>query len=165
MAPFAKHQTLIEQITEDISRFKNRHESCREQRIGRLWSEEIAGLKGILRSERKQLVAAICQYPDLAERLALIASVDGVGLATAVTILVRMPEIGRVTSEKDAALVGLAPYEDDSGDHVGARCIDGGRERLRKSLYNATLLQGRGGASGIQVPYCAMICCSFATQT
>jgi transposase len=59
LAPFAKHLTLIEQITEDVARLKNRRESCRDQRIGRLWSEEIARLKGILRSERKQLVAAI----------------------------------------------------------------------------------------------------------
>jgi transposase len=139
LAPFAKHLTLIEQITEDVARLKNRHESCRDQRIGRLWGEEIARLKGLLRSELKQLVAAIRQHPDLAGRLALIASVDGVGLPTAVTILVRMPEIGRVTREQAAALAGLAPYDDDSGDHVGARCIDGGRERLRKSIYNATL--------------------------
>jgi transposase len=139
LAPFAKHLTLIEQITEDVSRLKNRRESCRDPRIGRLWSEEIARLNKIIRSERKQLVAAIRQHPDLAERLDLIASVDGVGLPTAVAILVRLPEIGRITREQVAALAGLAPYDNDSGDRVGARCIDGGRERLRKSVYNATL--------------------------
>ena len=77
--------------------------------------------------------------PTLAERLDLIASVDGVGLRTAVAILVRMPEIGRVTREQAAALAGLAPYDDDSGEHVGMRHIDGGRERLRRSLYAAAL--------------------------
>jgi transposase len=139
LAPFAKHLTLIEQITEDVARLKNRRESCRDKRIQRLWSEEIARLNRILRSERRQLVAAIRRHPDLAERLELMASVDGVGLPTAVAILVRMPEIGHITREQVAALAGLAPYDDDSGDHVGARCIAGGRERLRKSIYNATL--------------------------
>jgi len=46
---------------------------------------------------------------------------------------VRIPEIGRVSREQAAALAGLAPYDDDSADRVGARHIDGGRERLRKS--------------------------------
>jgi hypothetical protein len=41
--------------------------------------------------------------------------VNGVGLRTAVAILVRMPEIGRVTREQAAAIAGLAPYDDDSG--------------------------------------------------
>jgi transposase len=60
-------------------------------------------------------------------------------LKTAVAILVRMPEIGRITREQAAALAGLAPYDDDSADHVGVRHIEGGRERLRKSLYTAAL--------------------------
>jgi transposase len=139
LAPFAEHLTLVEQITEDISLIKTRRESCRDQRIRHLWSEEIARLKALLRVELKTLVAKIRQHRDLAERLDLIASIDGVGLRTAVAILVRMPEIGRVTREQAAALVGLAPYDDDSGDQVGVRHIDGGRERLRKALYTAAL--------------------------
>lgn len=139
LAPFAEHLTLVEQITEDISLIKTRRESCRDQRIRSRWKEEIARLRGLLRIELKALVANIRRHRDLAERLDLIASIDGLGLRTAVAILVRMPEIGRVTREQAAALVGLAPYDDDSGDQVGVRHIDGGRERLRKSLYAASL--------------------------
>lgn len=137
LAPFAGPLTMIEQITDDITRLKTRRESCRDPRIRRTWSEQIAGLKALQRRELKDLVAAIRQHPDLAKRLKLIASVDGVGLRTAVAILVRMPEIGSVTREQAAALVGVAPYDDDSGKHAGARHIAGGRERLRGSLYNA----------------------------
>jgi transposase len=139
LAPFAEHLTMIEQITEDIARFKTRRESCRNPRIGHFWDEEVARLRRQLKIELEQLVAAIRQHPDLAERLNLIASVDGVGERTAVAILVRMPEIGTLTREQAAALAGLAPYDDDSGDQVGARHIEGGRERLRKSLYAAAL--------------------------
>lgn len=139
LAPFAEHLTLVEQITEDISHIKTRRESCRDQRIRGLWDEEIARLKRRLKIELKALVASIRQHRDLAQRLDLIASIGGIGLRTAVAILVRMPEIGRVTREQAAALVGLAPYDDDSGDQTGARHIDGGRERLRKSLYTAAL--------------------------
>jgi len=139
LAPFAQHLTFVEQITEDICHVKTRRESCRDERLRRFWSEEIARLKRLQRIELKTLVEAIRQHRDLAERLDLIATVDGVGLPTAVTILVRMPEIGRITREKAAALAGLAPYDDDSCDQIGMRHIKGGRERLRASLYCAAL--------------------------
>jgi len=139
LAPFAEHLTMIEQLRADIACDKTRRESCRDPRRRRYWNEEIARLKAVLRSELKALVAAIRQHADLAERLALLTSIDGIGLPTAVAILVRMPEIGRVTREEAAALAGLAPYDDDSGDRVGGRHIAGGRERLRKSLYSAAL--------------------------
>jgi transposase len=139
LAPFAEHLTLVEQLTEDIAHLKTRRETCRDQRIRRHWDDEIARLKALLRVELKALIAAIRQHRDLSARLDLIGSVDGIGPKTAVAILVRMPEIGRVSREQAAALAGLAPYDDDSGDQVGARHIDGGRERLRKSLYAAAL--------------------------
>jgi transposase len=139
LAPLAEHLTLIEQLTEDVAQIKTRRESCRDQRIRRLWNDEIARRKALLRIELKALVAKIREHDDLSRTLDLIASIDGVGLRTAVAILVRMPEIGRVTRGQAAALVGLAPYDDDSGDQVGVRHIDGGRERLRKALYAAAL--------------------------
>jgi transposase len=139
LAPLAEHLTLIEQITEDIAHVKTRRETCRDPRSQRYWDGEIARLKGLLRVEFRALVANIRQHSDLAKRLDLIASVDGLGLRSAVTIVVRMPEIGRVTREQAAALAGLAPFDDDSGDHLGVRRIEGGRERLRKGLYTAAL--------------------------
>jgi transposase len=139
LAPFAAHLTMIDQIKDDIARFKNRIETCRDDRIRQFWSEEIGRLQKRERAELKALAAAIRQHPDLAERLDLIESVDGVGRKTAITILVRMPEIGRLSREQVAALAGLAPYDDDSGSRVGARHIAGGRERLRTALYTASL--------------------------
>lgn len=135
----AQHLTMIEQLTEDVSQLKTRREACREERIREFWKREINRLKVLLNSELKQLVAAIHEHRDLSDRLDLIASVDGVGLRTAVAILVRMPEIGRVTREQAAAIAGLAPYDDDSGLRRGSRHIKGGRTRLRHSLYAATL--------------------------
>jgi transposase len=139
LLPFAEHLTMIDQIGEDIACLKNRLETCREPRIQQNWREEIARLTKRQKSELKALVAAIRQYGDLAERLALIESIDGIGLPTAVAILVRLPEIGRITREQAAALAGLAPYDDDSGQQVGIRHIAGGRERLRRALYTAAL--------------------------
>jgi transposase len=139
LAPFAGQLTLIEQITETIARCKTFRETARDRHIRQFWSDEIARLKVRLRAELQALVAAIRQHPDLAHRLDLINSVEGVGMRTAVCILVRMPEIGRITRGEAAALAGLAPYDDDSCDQIGARHIEGGRERLRASLYCAAL--------------------------
>jgi transposase len=139
LVPLAARMTLIDQLTDAVARFKNYREGSREAQLRQFWKEQIAHLNKQLRARLKELVTAIRQHRDLAERLDLINSVDGVGLKTAVAILVRMPEIGCVTREQAAALSGLAPYDDDSGTHVGIRHIAGGRERLRGSLYNAAL--------------------------
>ena len=139
LAPLAQHLTMIEQLTEDVAQFKTRREACRDARIRDFWTQEVNRLKRMLEGELKQLIAAIRQHDDLSRRLDLIASVDGVGLRTAVAILVRMPEIGRVSREQAAAIAGLAPYDDDSGLRYGARHIKGGRQRLRTSLYAAAL--------------------------
>jgi transposase len=137
--PFAERLTMIDQIGEDIARLKTRIESCRNARINELWQQDIARLEQREKAERKSLVASIREHPDLAKKLELIHSVDGIGLPTAVAILVRMPEIGGITREQAVALAGLAPYDDDSGDQVGVRHIAGGRKRLRRALYTASL--------------------------
>lgn len=139
LLPFAERLTMIDQIGEDISRLKNRIESCRDARIKKLWQEDIARLNKREKLELKALVASIRGHLDLAKRLELIHSVDGIGLPTAVAILVRLPEIGRITREQAVALAGLAPYDDDSGKRVGVRHIEGGRKRLRRALYTASL--------------------------
>ena len=130
LAPMAEQQTLIDQITDQIARLKNYRESCRDPQLRQFWQDEIKRFRGLFRKQLKQLVAAIRQHPDLAERLDLIASIDGIALRTATAILVRLPEIGRISREQAAALAGLAPYDNDSGDRDGARHI---------GLYAATL--------------------------
>jgi transposase len=137
LAPFAEHLRLIDQLGEDIVCLKTRRESCRDPRIRQHWSEEITRLTGRRRQELHDLAQAIRQHPDLARRLELLAGIAGIGLLTAIAILIRLPEIGRVSREEAAALAGLAPYDDDSGERVGARHIEGGRQRLRKALYSA----------------------------
>jgi len=137
IAPFAEQLTMIEQIGEDIARIKTRRATVRDQDIRLAWDLEIKRLTQTKRIRLKHLVVAIRQHPDLAEKLDLIASVDSIAIPSAVEILVRCPEIGTISREKAAALAGLAPYADDSSDQHSPRHIEGGRERLRKALYNA----------------------------
>jgi transposase len=139
LLPFAEHLTMIDQIGEDVARLKNRLETCRNPQFRQTWKEDIARLEKREKIELKALVASIREHRDLAERLDLIRSVDGIGLPTAVAILVRLPEVGRISREQAAALAGVAPYDDDSGEQAGSRHIEGGRERLRRALYTAAL--------------------------
>ena len=83
--------------------------------------------------------ADLRKHGDLAHRLDLVQSVPGIGQRTALALVIRMPELGRLDREEAAALAGLAPFDDDSGKHKGQRHIAGGRERLRRSLYAAAL--------------------------
>ncbi len=59
------------------------------------------------------------------------------GLAdqTAAGVIAWLPELGRISNGAAGALLGAAPYDDDSGERKGARCIKGGRRKLRNLLY------------------------------
>ena len=98
---------------------------------------DIARLKARRAAELLRIVSALRAHDDLARRLDLVLSVPGLGERTALALIVRMPELGRVSREQAAALAGLAPFDDDSGKHKGERHIAGGRRRLRRSLFAA----------------------------
>jgi transposase len=70
---------------------------------------------------------------------AIIRSVPGVGDATAAVLISHMPELGLVEGNKIAALIGVAPYTNQSGAFVGKASIYGGRFTVRLPLYMATL--------------------------
>lgn len=96
-----------------------------------------------LRTEIEQLETQISQaiqqdplWQATAERL---QSTPGVGPVTAATLVADLPELGQFNRQKITALVGLAPFNRDSGKQRGQRRIFGGRASVRKVLYMATL--------------------------
>lgn len=74
----------------------------------------------------------------------LLTSVPGVGKVTVLTLLSHLPELGSLGRREVAALVGLAPFNRDSGTLRGKRMIWGGRAEVRNVLYMATLSAVRG---------------------
>jgi transposase len=139
LAKLAQHLTFVEQIEEDIARFKVRLEHVGDRRHRRIVVTDITRLKARRAAELARIVMALRAHDDLARRLDLVLSVPGIGERTAIALIVRMPELGRVSREQAAALAGLAPFDDDSGKHNGERHIAGGRRRLRRSLFAAAL--------------------------
>ena len=83
------------------------------------------------------------QDPQLHERLQKLLAVRGIGPATARVLISELPELGQINRRRLAALVGVAPFNDDSGRHHGARAIRGGRHTVRAALYMATLVASR----------------------
>ncbi len=77
---------------------------------------------------------------EIREQVELLESMKGVGKITAVTLLVKLPELGRVSHKKIAKLVGVAPMSEESGKKKGRREIKGGRGEVRSALYMATLV-------------------------
>ena len=89
------------------------------------------------------VLARIKAHPDLLARFNLLRSLPGAGPIVAATLVVRMPELGSMKRGQAAALLGVAPFDRDSGQHKGRRLIGGGRARPRRMLYLAALAAKR----------------------
>ena len=92
-----------------------------------------------LAAEIAKLEAAISAKvkatPEFAERAEIIKSVPGFAETTSAILIAGMPELGKVSKEIAAALLGAAPYDDDSGKRRGERHIKGGRRWVRNAIY------------------------------
>ncbi len=99
----------------------------------------IAFLKGRLRALDAEMDQALEMRPQWQKDQALLRSVPGVGRTLALTLLSDLPELGHLSNKKIASLVGLAPFNRDSGQYKGRRFIFGGRGGVRSVLYMATL--------------------------
>ena len=139
LAKLADQMTFLDQTGEDIARFKTRLEHIDDPRLRRIVLGDIARLKARKLAQIRDIAKQLRSHRDLAVRLDLVLSIPGIGELTALAILIRMPELGQVSREQAAALAGLAPFDNDSGQYKGQRRIAGGRSRLRRSLFAAAL--------------------------
>ena len=73
--------------------------------------------------------------PHFAELAEIIESVPGLGKIASAGLIAAMPELGQVSDNIGAALLGVAPYDDDSGQRRGGRHIKGGRRKVRNLFY------------------------------
>src|SRR5262245_47253629 len=139
LAPLAELLLFIEQLEVDIARLKTRRERFTDKRILKQIEREIEALKRRCRAELARLQATVCKHDDLPRGLGAIESIDGIGMRTALTLVILLPELGRLGREQIGALVGVAPFDDDSGERSGERHIAGGRARVRRALFNAAM--------------------------
>jgi transposase len=147
MVELAERLTAYEQAADLVTQVRTHLEHTRLPDL-------VAGLKqqleGLLRRKRQlalDLYRRIVAFPDLARRLELFRSLPGVGPIVAICLVIRMPELGALRHGQAAALIGVAPFDRDSGACRGQRFIVGGRSRPRRMLYLAALAARRCDAT------------------
>jgi transposase len=109
------------------------------QQIAEAYQAVAALLEQQIERLDKIIAGKIEQTDRFAERAAIIESVPGLGSGSAAGLIAWLPELGLVDNKVIAALVGVAPYDNDSGKHRGPRSIRGGRAKLRQLLYLPTV--------------------------
>jgi transposase len=122
-----------------LKEVEERIKQQREHRPPAIVARAVAAVLKAVRAELRALDAAIAgkikSNPVLARRAEIIDSVPGLGAQAVAAVTAWFPELGRISNEAAAALLGTAPYDDDSGERKGARCIKGGRRKVRNLLY------------------------------
>jgi transposase len=126
LLPFAERLTFVDQLGEDVARSKIRHELYRD---GRLHGDLEAEIKAKTKKRKLEIAALIKDVrarTDLARRFELMQSIEGLGALTALVLIIRMPELGTLSREEAASLIGVAPFVHESGRHKGQRRTGGG---------------------------------------
>jgi transposase len=148
--------TYYQQLIEDIARARTCLASLRDPEVrahaDRRIRLQLAEKKALL----KRLRELVAEEPALQARVRLLATMPGIGFLNAVNLAVRLPELGAVPNKAIAALGGLAPYPNDSGERTGVRHIRGGRERVRTLLFMGALAAVRANPT-VQALYQRLI--------
>ncbi|HEV2125039.1 MAG TPA: IS110 family transposase [Chloroflexota bacterium] len=105
--------------------------------------KHVAWLEHQLAETEQDLELRVQSSPLWRAKDDLLQSVPGIGPTTARTLLAELPELGRLDRREIAALVGVAPFNRDSGTLRGRRVVWGGRAAVRRTLYMATLTATR----------------------
>jgi transposase len=127
--------TYLEQLDDQIATLKTMVETTRPAHLKRLHEADIARLEKRRKKHIALMVATLNKDAALGRRLELLVSIGGVGTRTALAMLIGLPELGSISREEAAALVGVAPFDDDTGQTRRRRHVRGGRSRLRKSVF------------------------------
>lgn len=138
----------VEQLSALLLRRKQVNEMLQAERnrLRRVQGELRGSLERViqcLKEEMNWLDREVAEYVEghegLREREELLRSVRSIGPVTAATLIAELPELGELDRKQIAALVGVAPMNQDSGRRRGYRKTRGGRADVRRTLYMATL--------------------------
>lgn len=127
------------QLLGQITALKNQAQIALHPTSVKVLNRSIELLEGQLEIVDKDVQAQIDQMPEMKKRQDLLLTVAGIGPVTSRTLVIELPELGQIDRRRLAALVGVAPFADDSGTVSGIRVIQGGRAHVRGALYMAAL--------------------------
>ena len=133
-----RHQMMAMLVSE-----KNRLNSAATPAVRPSIEDHISWLERALDDLDKGLRQTLRRSPVWREKDDLLRSVPGVGEQFSLTLLAYLPELGTLDRRQIAALVGVAPFNRDSGTLRGKRAVWGGRARVRAALYMGALVASR----------------------
>lgn len=143
LAELAERMTAYEQAADLATLLKTQMEHIHLSDLIADARAQLVSLKARKARLAADLTRRIRLWPDLTRRFDLLRSLPGVGPIVALGLTIRMPELGAMSQGQAAALIGVAPFDRDSGAHKGQRFIGGGRRRPRRLLYIAALAAKR----------------------
>jgi transposase len=135
--------TAYEQAAELLAQLKTMLEHVALPDLRRQYEAQLKTLKLWKTQLAKDLIRRIREQPPLQRRFELLASLSGVGPIVAASLVLRMPELGAMTRGQAASLLGVAPFDHDTGQSHGQRHIFGGRTRVRRMVYLAACVARR----------------------
>ncbi len=125
------------QLVDAIQQTGNQAQLLRDAALRRLQARRIRQLERDVTQLYRLIAQAIAADATLSARRDLLCSMPGVGPVLAATLLALLPELGALPNRSIAALVGVVPYDFDSGKMKGLRHIFGGRAAIRRVLFMA----------------------------
>jgi len=133
-ALMTRRRQIIDMITAEKNRLGSSHESVKKD-----IKETINWLESRLKDIENDLSKAISENVVWQEKSKILTTCKGIGPVSSTTVLGSLPELGTLNRREITALVGVCPYNRDSGKMRGKRTIFGGRANVRAVLYMATL--------------------------
>ena len=130
-----RRRQLVELRAVEATRLQQISSKAAQRSISKL----IAVLAKQIRDMEQDIAKFLQSNDDWKQTAELVTSTPGIGAITAATLVSELPELGDLNRQQIAALVGVAPYNDDSGDRCGKRAIMGGRAAVRSCLYMGVL--------------------------
>jgi len=118
---------------------KNQRSAAEQPFLKRQFERRIHQLDTHIQAIEKECLRQIKADPALARRFAILTSVPSFGPVVAITLIACLGELGSLSDKQVAALGGLAPVANDSGQRIGPRVIWGGRAAVRRILYLAAV--------------------------
>lgn len=136
-------QSRVEQLKEMSHAEHCRLSTCIYEGVKEDIKQSIDFLDSRIEKVEKEIQDLIDQDDALKAKQKLLCSMKGVGKITSQTMIVHLPELGKLSRKKIAALVGVAPISNESGKKRGKARIQQGRGAVRKTLYMAALVATR----------------------
>jgi transposase len=137
-ALLSRRRQLIDMKTAENNRLEHARGEVRKRILA-----HVAWLEGEIDRTERNLDDKMRRSPLHVDKDERLRSVPGVGKQTALSLILNLPELGKLNRKQIAALAGVAPFNKDSGRKRGKKSVWGGRANVRAVLYMAAVVASR----------------------